>query len=343
MELFYSLPVLIPFILVLALLSFFFSAAETSIIGLSKIRLRHMVSRGIRRAGSIQRLVQKLDKVITAILIGNNFVAIALSAIVTAVCVQRFGYNWGILIATFSSTLFILIFCEITPKILATKQPERTALFTAPIMEVMIKVLKPVIAVLIAISNSILKIFRVGPVKRSPLITEEELRMLIEIGKDEGFLTDDEKRMLHRILEFGDTVLSTVMVPKERMVAVNLGSTSDQVLGIFVEEGHARLPVYKDTKDNIVGIVYAHDLLYILRDKTLFVLQDLIHPPCYVNGSMRVNDLLRKFQADKLQIAIVVDAHNKALGLVTLEDLVEEIVGEIEENAHASIKHKWKK
>lgn len=316
---------------ILALISFFLSASETSIIGLSKIRLRHMLMKGIKRAQSIQRLVTKLDKFIAAILIGNNFVNIAISAIITGIFVEIYGYNWGIIIATFVCSVFILVFCEITPKILATKHTEKVALFASPFMEALLKVLNPIVRVFIGISNLILKILRIGPTKRSPLVTEEELRMMIEVGKEEGVLTDEERKMLHRIFEFGDTKVSDVMVPKDKITAVNINSTSDEVLDTFVEQGHARLPVYSGSIDNISGIVYARDLLYILRDKGLFVLQDLVHEPYYVPASTRVNDVLRKFQADKVQIAIVVDAHKKTLGIVTLEDLTEEIVGEIEE------------
>ena len=320
--------------MLLAVLSFFFSAAEASIIGLSKIRLRHMVSQGVKHAQRIQRLVLKLDKVIVAILIGNNFVNIAMSAIVTGIFVQIFGYSWGVILATFSSTMFVLILCEITPKILATKHTEKTALFSAPLMEGLIRFLSPLISILIRTSNIILKLLGVGPAKRSPLITEEELRMMIDIGQEEGILSGEEKKMLHRIFEFADTKVSEVMVPKERMIAVNANASSEELLNIFVEKGHARLPVYQGSPDNVVGIIYAHDLLYILRDKGLFVLQDLIHSPCYVPAQMPVSEILRKFQEDKIQIAIVVDQRNRTLGLLTLEDLIEEIVGEIEEETY---------
>ena len=319
------------FLLIMASLSFLFSASETSMIALSKIRLRHMIAKGVRRAQSIQRLVTKLDKVIAAILIGNNFVNIAMSAIVTVVFVRLFGYSWGIVIATFTSAFFVLVFCEITPKILATKHPEKVALLIAPFMEVFIKVLHPIIVFFTRISDFILSIFRIEPAKRSPLITEEELRLMIEIGKDEGVLTDEERRMLHRIFEFGDTRISEVMMSRDSIVAVNINTTSEELLNIFVEQGHARLPVYSGSIDNIVGIIHARDLLYILRDKGLFLLQDLIQKAYYAPAAMRVNELLRKFQVDKIQIAIVVDEHKRTLGLVTLEDLIEEIVGEIEE------------
>lgn len=319
------------FILILALMSFFFSASETAIIGLSKIRLRHMVNKGIKHAQNIQRLITKLDKFIAAILIGNDFVNIAISSVVTAIFVQIFGYHWGVIIATFSSTFFVLILCEITPKILAIKHTEKIALFTAPLMEAFIQIFRPIIYIFTSASNFILKILRIGPTKRSPLITEEELRLMIEVGKEEGVLSDEERKMLHRIFEFGDIRLKDVMAPKDKIVAVNINSSPEQLLNIFVEEGHSRLPVYAGSIENIVGIVYARDLLYILRDKGLFLLQDLVQKADYVPGTMRVNELLRKFQADKIQIAVIVDENKKTQGIVTLEDLIEEIVGEIEE------------
>ena len=324
-------PGIIFIVFILAALSFFFSASETSIIGLSRIRLRHMLQKGVKRAQSVQRLIVKLDKVIAATLIGNNLVNIAISSIVTGIFVQIYGYRWGVIASTFITTLILLIFCEITPKIFSAKHSEKVALVTAPLMEAVIIILKPLIVFFIGISNFILKIFGVGHSKRLPLITEEELRTMIEMGKEDGVLSEEERAMLHRIFEFGDTKLSDVMVTKDKMVAVNINTNSDDLLNQFVEEGHARLPVYSGSLDNIVGIVYAQDLLYILREKGLFLLQDLLHDAVYVNGSMRVNELLKRFQTEKIQIAIIVDKDKKAQGLVTLEDLLEEIVGEIEE------------
>lgn len=324
-------PIIIIPLIILALLSFFFAVAETSIISLSRIRLRHMLAKGIRRAQSIQRLTAKLDKLIAAILIGNNFVNIAMSAIITGIFVQFLGYSWGVTLATLFSAFFILILCEITPKILATKHTDRAALFSAPIMEVILKIFKPIIPIFMGLSNIILIILRVEPSKKSPIITEEELRLMIEIGREEGILSDEKRRMLHRIFEFGAIKVSQVMTPKDKIVAINKLATSEELLNIFVEEGHARLPVYDGSIDNIIGIIHARDLLYILRDKGLFLLEDLIHPVCYVAAGTKVNDLLKRFQFEKIQIGIVVDEHRKTLGLLTLEDLVEEIVGEIEE------------
>lgn len=326
-----SIPIIILF-LAFAIISLLLSAAETAVIGLSKIRLRHMVRQGVKGAQSIQRLVSKFDKFITSVLIGNNFVNIAMSAIATAICVSLFGYKWGVLISAIATTFFVLIFCEITPKILAAKHTERVALFLAPIMEVLTSLFEPLARVFIGISNLFLWILRIPTMKRSPLITVEELRLMIEVGKEEGVLSDEERKMLHRIFEFGSTKVKDVMVPTEKIIAVNVNVTSDELVNKFVEEGHARLPVYAGTLDNIIGIIYARDLLYILRDKGLFLLQDLIHKPYTISSGCRVNELLRKFQQEKVQIAIVMDDRiKKTVGLVTLEDLIEEIVGEIEE------------
>jgi putative hemolysin len=326
-----NLPLVFILLFVLAFFSFFFSASETSMIGLSKIRLHHLVSKGTKRARSLQRLITKLDKVIAAVLIGNNIVNITISAIVTGIFVQIFGYQLGVVVATFVTTFCVLIFCEITPKILATKHTEKIALFSAPLMEILLKFIHFPIIFFIGVSNFLLNIFGVKTHKRSPLITEEELRLMIEVGKEEGVLSDEERKMLHRIFEFGDIKVGDVMVPKEKIIAVSVTTTAQKLLDIFVEEGHARLPVYESTIEHITGIIYARDLLYTLRDKGLFLIQDLVHAPYCVSPTLQVNELLRKFQADKIQIAVVVDEKKKTLGLVTLEDLIEEIVGEIEE------------
>jgi CBS domain containing-hemolysin-like protein len=331
MQKLFSLPLTLLILFTLALISFLFSASETAVIGLSKIRLRHMLARKVRRAQAVQNLVTHSDKFITTILIGNNFVNIAISAIITGIFVYKFGYRLGVFTSTLVAAFFVLVFCEITPKLLATKHTERTALFSAPIMEALMKLLKPVVVVFIGISNLILKVFGIGAAARSPLVTEEELRLMIEVGREEGVLSDEERRMLHRIFEFGDIKVRDVMVPKEKIVAVNINTTSEELLNIFVEQGHARLPVYSGAIENIVGVIYARDLLYILKNKGLFLLQDLIQGACYVAPGLKVNELLRRFQAEKIQMAVVADENKKTLGLVTLEDLLEEIVGEIEE------------
>lgn len=316
---------------ILFFLSAFFSASETAHIALSKIRLKHLLKKGIKKAPIVQRLILNLDTFIPTILVGNNLVNTAISAIVTAVFVYRFGPNWGVVISTFLTTFFLLVLCEITPKILSTRHPDKIALLTAPLMEKLIKIFKPFALFFSGISKFLIKLFG-GSIKiRSPLITEEELRLMIEVGKDEGVLSDQEKRMLHKIFEFGDTEVHDVMVPRKDIVAVDINSTEAGLLDLISEEGHSRFPVYKDSVNNIVGIIYIRDLLYILKQNNLIILHDLIHSAYFVPESKKVNELLIDFQRMKIQIAIVVDSNKKTVGLVTLEDLLEEIVGEIEE------------
>lgn len=330
MHIILSIPTII-ILAVLAVLSFFFSASETSLIALSKIRARHLASEGKKGAQSIVRLTTQLDKMVTAILIGNNFVNITISSLATVIFVAVFGPNWGVIIATVCVTLFVLVFCEITPKTLAIRYSEKVALITAPFLEIFIKSFNSLVNFFSATSNLILKMFGLHPEKRSPLISEEELRLMIEVGKEEGVLSDEERKMLHRIFEFGDTRVSDVMVPKDKIVAIDKTADADTLLDILVEQGHARIPVHDGSIDNIIGIIYARDLLYIWRNKGLVVVADLIHPVYYVPAHKQVSDLLAEFQLKHIQIAAVVDESSKTIGLVTLEDLLEEIVGEIEE------------
>jgi putative hemolysin len=315
----------------LVVFSAFISASETAVVGVSKLKLRHLLSKGVRGAKSVQSLSGDIDRFITAILVTNNLVNITMSSLVTAMMVGIFGFRWGVLIATLSSTLGILVLCEITPKILALKYTERMALIAAPLWVVLVRWLKPVISLFAGTSAVILKVFGLGRPKRSPLITEEELRLMIEIGKEEGVLSDEEKRMLHRIFDFGNIPVSSVMVPKDKVIAINVDSSVDAVMDVFVEEGYARLPVYQGAVDNITGIVYAKDLLYLVKEKGLVIMQDIIQEISRIPETMKVNDLLRKFQAEKIQVAVVTGADGSTRGLVTLEDLMEEIVGELEE------------
>jgi putative hemolysin len=211
-------------LLILIFFSAFFSASETAHIALSKIRLKNLLKKGIKKAKVVQRIILNLDTFIPTILVGNNLVNIAISAIVTALFVAKFGPNWGVIISTFTTAFFLLVICEITPKILSTQHPDKVALLTAPLMEKLIRLFKPFALFFSGISKFLIKLFGGSVKKRSPLITEEELRLMIEVGKDEGVVSDQERRMLQRIFVFGDTKVSEVMVPKEEIVAIDIKS-----------------------------------------------------------------------------------------------------------------------
>lgn len=319
-------------IVALAAASAFLSLAEIALIGISKLRLRHMVNRGVKGAKMVQELVSRIDQVITTILFWSNFINAGLASLVAAACVLWLGEQFGVIVASLISGTVILLFTDILPKIYASGHADRVAVRVAPAMKLLVSVFTPVSQSLIKMVYATLRLFGVKPPERSPLVTEEEIRIMIEVGKEQGVLNEQERTLLHRIFEFGDLKVEDAMIPRDKMVAVPETATHEEVLTVLTEKGHSRIPVYRETPDRITGIIYAQEMLHIWREGWLIVLQDLIRPPYEVKSNVRVAELLREFQRRRLQIAIVVDEQGKALGLVTLEDLIEEIVGEIHED-----------
>ena len=314
---------------VLLLLSATFSGSEAALLAINKIRLRHLTQQGNTRARVAYGLVLRLDRLIATILVYASLINVLLSALGTILCVQWLGPEWGVVAATVGVTTLLLVVGEITPKIFAAAHAERITLTVAlPLMR-LIQLSTPVVSIFTAVSRAIIRLTGGQRWRRSPLITEEELRLMIEIGKEEGVLGDDERKMLHRIFEFGDTLVQAVMVPREAILGIDVAATTEELLDRFVEEGHARLPAYRGDLDHIEGIIYARDLLHLLRHQQLVVVADLVHPAHCVPATKRVTELLRDFQRLHMQIAIVQDPQHHTVGLVTLEDLLEEIVGDI--------------
>lgn len=322
--------ILILLLTILFCLSFFFSLSEAALISINKIKLKHLTNQGVKRARITFNLVTHMDKVITTILVGNNFVNVAISALGTLICIRLFGEKWGVAVASFLVAIIILICAEITPKMVAITNPDKIGLLVARPTNLLVKAMYPLVIILTSMVNLITRLFGKHPPKRSPIVTEEEIRMMIELGKEEGVLSDDERKMLHRIFEFGDTLVRDVMVSKDRIVSVNINASPDELINLLLEEGHSRIPVYETNRDNIRGIVYAKDLIYILKEKGLIILPELVHPVYIVSERKKVSELLRDFQQKRVQIAIITAEDGGVIGLVTLEDLLEEIVGEID-------------
>jgi putative hemolysin len=324
-----------PLVIILFILiafSFFFSACETALIGLNKVRLRHLMEERRRGARRVYSLVSRMDKLIATILVGNNLANTAIASISTLLLAQVIGEEKTLMYGTVVITAVLVVFCELTPKILATNHPEGVAFFFRHMVSFFIYIFQPVTQVLTWVSNGIIKIFGGNPHHRSPLVTEEEIKMMITIGKEQGYYGDNERKMLERIFHFDDTEVRDVMTPIEDMTSVPIDGKEEEIERTMMEEGHNRIPVYQGTPSNVVGIVYVRDLLYLFKNKSLIQLSDLISAPFFVPPHKKVAELLKEFQARKVHIAIVRDTvTQKAIGLVTLEDLVEEIVGEIEE------------
>lgn len=290
-----------------------------------------MRDKKMRGAEHVHRLSTRMEEVITTILVCNNMVNTAIAAIGAVVFVQWFGPQWGVLFSTVVVTVVLLIFCETTPKIFATRHPEMVTFSIRHLLSFLIMVFRPLVLVSNRISSWVIDLGGNKQRKRIPIVTEEEIKLMIRLGKEEGIYTEHEIKMLDRIFHFDEIDVFEVMTPFDKMVMIDIHFDEDALANTLMEKGHNRIPVYDKDPQNIVGILHVHDLLYLFKNQQLIHVQDLLSAPYFVPPDKKVNLLLKEFQAKKIQIAIVRSKNGKVMGLVTLEDLIEEIVGEIEE------------
>lgn len=313
------------------MLSAFFSAVETAFISLNKIRLRHLREDGVKGSEHVFLLVSRMDTLLATILLCNNMVNTAIAAIAALIWVYFLGPQWGVLGSTISVTLILLIFCETTPKIYATRSAEGVVFASRHFVSLMIFIFGPFVMISTKISDFILKFLRVHPRKRKPLVTEDEIKLMVRLGKEEGYYGEQEGKMLERIFHFDEIDVFEVMTPADKVVSVDINFDESVLADVLMEKGHNRIPVYDKDPQNIIGILYVHDLLYLMKNNQLIKVRDLLSAPYFVPPDKKVNHLLKEFQNKKIQIALVRANNGRILGLVTLEDLIEEIVGEIEE------------
>ena len=316
---------------VLLLVSASISATEAAMLSINKVRLRHLMEQGHRSAQLTYQAVAHVDRVIATLLVANNLVNVAISAIGSWILVTLFGPQEGLVAATVIITVVLLVVGEVTPKLLSAAHPEMVAFTVVRPLRVLMVLLYPLAALFGWIGRLLLRLLGIPTKDRSPLVTEEELKVMIQMGREEGILGDHELRMLQRIFEFSDSVVREAMVSRGHIAGIDLNTKPDEVLDVLIEQGHSRIPVYRGSPDHIVGVIYARDVLAMVRHGGLFVLSDLIRPVVFVPETKRVAELLSEFQRDKIQIAIIQDAKGVTVGLVTIEDLLEEIVGEIHE------------
>ncbi len=319
---------LIMLLVVLVAMSAFFSSAETSLVNMSKIRLKHLVKENVKNADILEKLYKNSDRLIGAILIGNNIVNVATSSIATTIATNKFA-NAGIGIAVGLTTLVILIFGEITPKNLALKNSEQISLAIAPIILFLVRIFTPVLIILNAISAMISKFFGAQSLDQKPTITQDELKTIVDVSSMEGVLEVDETEMIQNIFEFKDLTVEDIMIQRRDIVAVSTDMSYQEIIDIFKEKQLSRLPVYTDTIDDIVGLLYAKDLFFGEKINKNFDIQDIMREPVYVNEFVKISDFFKKMQKNKTHIAIVLDEYGGVAGIVTMEDLIESIVGDI--------------
>lgn len=325
---------LLPLLIVLLFFSALISGTEIAIISFNKIRLKHLRNRRVKKAQAVYEIISHLDPFITLILILNNLLNIAITAIITTLFILFFGYR-SVTVSIFFVSIIIVIFCEIVPKLYGSKAPDRLSLSVSPYLVVMLRIFKPVIDVFTRIgtflTDILLRMRHIKPRPRMPLISEEEIKLMIEVGREEGLLGEKEKEMLNRIFQLGRTKVKDIMVPKEHIVMIDVDAIEEDIVAKGMGAAHTRFPVYKGTIDNVVGMIDTRDIIYLSENPHLFVIEDLISDIYKVDGEMTVIELLRNFQKKKTQMAMVLDSKGKVIGMVTIEDLVEEIVGELEE------------
>lgn len=314
-------------LLILLALSAFFSSNETALMSVNKIRLRSLADEGNKRAAmALDILENQTPKLLSAILIGNNIVNISASSLATTLAYSFGGYM--VSIVTVILTVLILIFGEITPKNYATINSEKITLRYIPVFKFLMTIMTPVIFIINLFSRGVMRLMRVDPDAADKAMTEEELRTIVDVSHEDGVIESDEKEMIYNVFDLGDATAKDIMVPRVHVTFADVESTYDELIEIFREDKFTRLPVYKDSQNNIVGIINMKDLLLYDKNEE-FVIDRFLRKPHFTYETKSISDLLVEMKDSTFNIAIVLDEYGDMAGLITLEDILEEIVGEI--------------
>ena len=314
-------------LVILLALSAFFSSAETALTTVNRLRVRALVDDGDARAIVLAKVIDDPGKLLSAILIGNNIVNISASSIATLLATNFFG-NAGAGIATGVMTLLVLIFGEVTPKTMASLKAEKIALSYAKTVYGIMFIFTPLIFILDLLSGGILRLFGIDPDKRDDSVTEEDLRTIVEAGHEDGVLETEEHKMINNVFDFGDHQAKDIMVPRVDMCFLKLDATYEDFMEIYREEKFTRIPVYEETRDNVIGILNVKDLILYDKDQEFHV-KDFLREAYYTYEFKNTSELMMEMRKNSISIAIVLDEYGATAGLVTLEDLLEEIVGDI--------------
>ncbi|MDP4823164.1 MAG: HlyC/CorC family transporter [Aestuariivirgaceae bacterium] len=320
-------------IFLLLFVSAFFSGSETALTATSRARMHELARRGSKRAAIVQSLIAKRERLIGAVLLGNNIVNISASALATSLLLGLFG-EAGILYATIGMTVLVLIFGEVLPKTYAILAPDTVALFAAPIIRVLVAVFGPVVMTIEWLVKKVLQGLGVDTSGAANVLSaHDELRGAINLHHHEGAVVKKDRDMLGGILDLQDLSVTDVMVHRTKMHMVDAASPPAEILTEVLKSGHTRLPVYKDNSDNIIGILHAKDFLSSLQshgnDINKVEIEEIMSPPWFVPGTRAVPDQLNAFLRRKAHFALAVDEYGEVMGLITLEDIIEEIVGDI--------------
>ena len=318
-------------LVVLLLGSGFFSASETSLMSLSKIRIRYMEDEGVKGAKLVGSLIEKSSDLLSSILVGNNIVNIAATSVSTSLFISIFG-DGGVAIATAVMTVLVLVFGEITPKTIAANSPEKVAVVVAKPISIIMKITKPIVWVFNLLTGIIFKIMGIDNDGVKPFITEEELKAMVNVSHEEGVLEMEEREIINNVFQFGDMQAKEAMIQRLDMVAIDIEDSYDEIIELFKSEKLSRLPVYQESIDDIVGILNIKDIIF-LSDEEIenFDIKDYVREAFFTYEFKKITQLLEEMKKEKTQMAIVVDEYGGTAGLLTIEDLVEVIVGDIDD------------
>lgn len=314
-------------LIILLLLSAFFSSAETALTTSSKIKMKRLAEEGNKNAALVLKITDNPDKMLSAILIGNNIVNISASSLAT-IFVQSMWGDWAISIGTGVLTILVLIFGEITPKTAATTAANSMALMYAKIIWGLMIILTPVIYIVNLLSSGVMSILRIKKNDKESTFTEEELRTIMNVSHEEGVIEKEEREMINNVFDFGDAEAKDVMVPRIDMCMVEDNCSYDELINIFKENKYTRIPVYQESPDNIIGIINIKDLI-LYRAGDEFKIRDFLREAYYTYEYKKLSELMVEMKKDSVNITIVLDEYGVTAGLITIEDLLEEIVGEI--------------
>lgn len=313
-------------LIVLLLLSAFFSSAETALTTVNKIRIRTLAEEGKKTAKTVLDITDDSGKMLSAILIGNNIVNLSAASLTTTLA-YSFGGPW-VAIASGVLTVAILLFGEITPKTMATIHAEKMSLVYAPVINVFMKVMTPLIWIINGMSLGVLFLFRVDPNDRNRAMTETELRTIVDVSHEDGVIESEEKEMIYNVFDLGDAKAKDVMVPRVHVTFADVESTYAELIDIFKEDKFTRLPIFEETTDNVIGTINMKDLLFYDNSKDFHV-RDILRDAYFTYEYKSISELLVEMRQASFNIAIVLDEYGETAGLITLEDILEEIVGEI--------------
>ena len=328
------------FLFVCLLLSAFFSSSETAFVSLQRIRIEHLVNTKVTGARRVARMIERPGKLLSTILLGNNFVNTAAAALGTALAISLWGKEYGIIIATVGVTILLLIFGETTPKTIATQHAERLSLVLARPIEIISWLLTPFVVVLSWIASGFSKLAGGAPVPRS-LVSKEEIRTMILVGHKEGTVAEDEAEMLHKVFEFGNRPVRVAMVPRPEVVCIEQGTKLADFLSLYEKSPLSRFPVYQDNMDNVVGILSVKDVLMAQAKGAInnqSVIDDLVRPAYFTPETKRISQLFAEMRDKNYRMAVVVDEFGGTAGIVSLSRLMEEIVGPVGDELAAAEK-----